>query len=223
MSLDFIKQNPNYTEDTYSLILDQFANKEYYKKFVNTLIYVQQDYERLLVELATSRRLPLAVGEQLTEIGEQQGLVRRTDDDNDFRAAIYLSSIKRRSDGTRDVIVQALLTSSGELPYIYSGLYRMVDITVNGQVIPSINTINEITSLLPVNTAYRILKSPRSGKPFGFDGNTKAGGFASRIVGTSENCGSMCSLKAYIEKPKLNDPTFLPYIVPGYVEEGYVE
>jgi hypothetical protein len=157
MSLDFIKQNTNYTEDTYSLILDQFANKEYYKKFVNTLMYVQQDYERLLVELATSRRLPLAIGEQLTEIGEQQGLVRRTDDDNDFRSAIYLSSIKRRSDGTRDVIVQALLTSSGELPYIYSGLYRMVDITVNGQVIPSIDTINEITSLLPVNTAYRIL------------------------------------------------------------------
>lgn len=223
MSLDFIQQNPNYSEDVYSLVLDQFANKEYYKKFVNILINVQQDYERLLIELATSRRLPLAVGEQLTEIGEQQGLTRRTDDDNDFRAAIYLSSIKRHSDGTRDVIVGAIQQSTGEYPYIYSGLYRMVDIAVNGEVIPSIDTITEIISLLPVNTAYRIMKTPRSAKPFGFYGNSNAGGFASRIAGSSTNCGQMCSLKAYVEKPKLSDPIYLPYVVNGYVDAGYVE
>lgn len=222
MSLDFIKQNVNYSEDTYSLILDQFADKTYYKKFVNTLMFIQQDYERLLVELATSRRLPLAEGQQLTDIGEEIGLARTTDDDNDFRAAIYLSSIKRHSDGTRDVIASALYQSTGYYPYLYSGLYKSVDVMLNGEVIPSVETLVEVVNLLPVNTAYRIIKNPRSGKPWGFNGNSRAGGMGSRTTTATSNVGTMSSLKLRIPKPEGRGTTYLPYVASGYVDIGYI-
>lgn len=223
MSLDFIRVNENYTEDVNSLITDQFANKEYYLKFIELLIHVQQDFQRLLVQLATSRRLPLAEGEQLTEIGNQLGLTRTTDDDNDFRAAIYLSSIKRTSDGTRDSIANALKISTGEYPYLYAGLYHSVDVTINGEIFPSYETINEVVNLLPVNTNYRILKSPINGsKPFGFSGNSKAKGLASKFLSDKTNCGAMCSKLAQTPKPIVRDNLALPYVEYGYVESGYV-
>lgn len=223
MALDFIKENEEYTADVYSLILDHYADKEYYLKFVDLLIYVQKDFQRLLVELATNRRLPLAIGEQLTEIGNQLGITRTTDDDNDFRAAIYLSSIKRTSDATRNSIARALEISTGEYPYLYSGLYHSVDVTVNGEIYPSYETINEIINLLPVNTNYRILKSPTNGTaPFGFSGNTNAKGLASKFLSDKTNCGAMCSKLAQTPKPRIRTGLALPYVEFGYVEVGYV-
>ena len=223
MSLNFIQENQEYTQDVYSLVLDQYANKEYYIKFIDLLINIQKDFQRLLVELATSRRLPLAEGEQLTEIGRQLGITRTTDDDNDFRAAIYLSSVKRTADGTRDSIASALQISTGEYPYLYSGLYHSVDVTINGDIYPSFETVDEVVNLLPVNTNYRILKSPINGsKPFGFYNNTHAGGMASKFLSDTTGCGAMCSKLTQTPTPRIRTGLALPYVEFGYVEVGYV-
>ena len=97
-------------------------------------------------------------------------------------------------------------------------MYRLVEININGDILPSQETIEEIIGLLPVNTAYHIGKTPRTGKPFGFFGNSNAGGFASELAGTSSDCGSWSSLRAYIPPPKGDSI----YVQLDYVEEGYV-
>lgn len=222
MSIDFIKKSESYSSDVEELIIEQFKDKEKYKAFVATISDIQQDFQNILVDLAEGRRLPLAVGQQLTDIGEEQGIVRTTDDDNDFRIAIYLSSIRKQSDGTRDVIVQGLITATGESPYIYLGLERQVCIYINGDILPSQETLNEVVGLLPVNTAYEIFKTPTEGFAFGFDNDTTAKGFGSEVNINDNDSGGLSSLRAYVVPTLEVDNSNLPYVATGYVEEGYV-
>jgi len=221
-TVDFIKTNPIYIDDATALVLNEFQDKQIYMAIINLVAKTQQQFEALLVELAEARRLPLAVGEQLTEIGRQIGLQRTVDDDNDFRSAIYLASIKRRADGTRDSVSQALYVSTGFYPLLYSGLYRQVDIGLRGEILPSYETIQEIIGILPLNTAYRVIKLPRTGSPFGFANNANALGFGSRSQ-VGGDAGGMPSLRASVPVPTQRTTNKLPYVQIGYVDAGYVE
>lgn len=220
--VDFIKINPLYRDEAAALVLTQFQDKQIYMAIIDLLAQSRQEFNNFLVEMAEARRLPLAIGEQLTEIGRQIGLARTTEDDNDFRAAIYLSSVKRRSDGSRDFIANALYLSSGEYPNLYNGLFRQVDIAINGEVLPSFETIQEVISLLPVNSLYRVIKNPKSGSVFGFSGNPNAKGFASRHQ-VGGDVGKLASLRATNPIPLARTTNKLPYVQFGYVEAGYVE
>jgi hypothetical protein len=221
-SVDFIQTNPVYIDDTTALVLNEFQDKQIYMAIINLVAKTQQQFEALLVNIAEQRRLPIAIGEQLTEIGRQVGVQRTVEDDNDFRSAIYLASIKRRADGTRDSIAQALYVSTGFYPLLYSGLYRQVDIGLKGEILPSYETIQEILGILPLNTAYRIIKLPRTGSPFGFANNANAKGFGSRSQ-VGGDVGGMSSLRAALPIPKQRTTNKLPYVQVGYVDAGYVE
>lgn len=221
-SVDFIKTNPVYLDDTAALVLNEFQDKQIYMAIVNLVAKTQQEFEQLLVQLSESRRLPVAIGEQLTEIGRQVGIQRTVEDDNDFRSAIYLASIKRRADGTRDSVLEALYVSTGFYPLLYTGLYRQVDVSLKGEIMPSYETIQEIINILPLNTAYRIIKLPRTGKPFGFENNGNAFGFGS-VHQVGGDCGGMPSLRASVTAPIQRTTNKLPYVQVGYVDYGYVE
>lgn len=221
-TVDFIKTNPIYLDDAAALVLNEFQDKQIYMAIINLVAKTQKEFEELLVELGQQRRLPIAVGEQLTEIGRQVGVQRTVEDDNDFRTAIYLASIKRRADGTRDSVAEALYISTGYWPQLYSGLYRQVDVGIGGLILPSYETIQEIIKLLPLNTAYRIIKLPRSGYPFGFENNANARGFGSRSQ-VGGDIGTMSSLRAAIVAPTQRTTNKLPYVQVGYVDYGYVE
>lgn len=222
MSVDFIKTNPIYLDDAAALVLNEFQDKQIYMAIINLIAKTQQEFEELLVQLGESRRLPIAVGEQLTEIGRQVGIQRTVEDDNDFRTAIYLASIKRTSDGTRDSVLEALHVSTGYWPILYSGLYRQADVGLAGEILPSYETIQEIINILPLNTAYRISKLPRTGKPFGFNNNSNAFGFGSRSK-VGGDVGGMPSLRASVVAPLQRTTNKLPYVQVGYVDFGYVE
>lgn len=219
MDLEFIKINENYDQDVEDLILDQFKDKEIYLSFVSAIRDIQKDFEKLLVDLGEQRRLPLASGEQLTDIGRELGIIRTTEDDNDYRAAIYLAAYKKNANGTRDEIASALYQISGFMPFIYVGLSRAVEITLNGEILPSNETLQEIIKILPINTSYNIGQAPFESDPFGFDGDDTCGGFGSVNQLDDSTVGGFCSLRAYILPPKRGP---VAYVVRGYVEEGYV-
>lgn len=220
MSLDFIKINENMDQEVFDLLLDQFKEKDAYLAFIEVIKDTQKDFERLLVDLAEKRRLPLAEGQQLTDIGQDLGVDRTTDDDNEYRAAIYLAGFKKKAGGTRDEVAAALNQISGTMPFLYSGLYKIVDVTLNTEGKPSLETIQEITRILPINTSYIIGHAPDDSKPFGFDGDDDCGGFGSVNQPDDEDVGGWCSMLAYVPSPKRGP---VAYIVRGYVEEGYVK
>lgn len=219
-TVDFIKVNENFEEDLKSLVLDNFKNKENYMKLISIISDIFSECESLIVSVSEGRMLYSAVGEQLTEIGRQQGLARFTEDDSVFRSTIIINSLRKKSSGTRDEVVDSIIKAIGTVPAIYVGLYKVVDITVLFECIIAPELVEEIVKSLPINTAYRIVARPEYA--FGFDGDDSAAGFASRYAGQGApgECGGWSSLKAQVVMGN-KSAKHLPYVQPGYVDAGY--
>lgn len=194
--VDFIKKNEDYLQDTYSLVLDQFKGSENYIKIVNVISSAMQDYENLLVDMAEGMLFQNAVGEQLTEIGRQLDVVRRTDNDDDFRAVLALTAVRRSNDGTRDKLYDLLSEYSAKDIEFIIGADEQLDINLFAACIADIHGVQALIDLLPINTYYRVVDV--EGTPFGFDDDD--GGFAGTEDDTDAGIGNMSSLIAQVEE-----------------------
>ena len=191
--VDFLEKNSNYLQDTYSLVLDQFKGSENYIKVVNVISSTMQDYENILVDMAESMLFQNAVGEQLTEIGRQLDVPRRTEDDNQYRSILALSALKRSNNGTRDKLYEILAAYSAQDVEFVLTSDSQFDINLFTACIADVHGTGAILDLLPINTYYRIIDV--EGTAFGFDDDDA--GF-----GGEENdpvAGNLCSLIASVE------------------------
>lgn len=180
--VDFLEKNDNYVNDAKELIIDQFKGSSNINKILNVVIDVAQEYENIIVESAQAVLFENAIGDQVDEMGRQMGVVRRVEDDAEYKAVIALKTVRRSNDGTRDTIYNNLVQNVSESVQFVQGLDNQLDINLINPCSDDANVINEILDLLPINTRYRIvsLQTPH----FGFgDDDTGYGTTADETVG----------------------------------------
>lgn len=171
-----INLNGDYDSDAKSLVKDQYKGSLNYNKIVDVMTSVMKDYETIIVSAAESMLFGNAVGEQLDEIGRQLGVPRTVTEDDEYRAVIALTALKRANTGTRDDLYEILSRyASDDMEFVLAA-DSQVDVNVLSSCISDIYSVAIITELLPINTYYRI--TDISANPFGFN-PAKRRGFGS--------------------------------------------
>lgn len=171
-----LNANDNYEADAKSLVKDQYKGSLNYNRIVDVMTSVMKDYETIIVSAAEEMLFGNAIGEQLDEIGRQLGVPRTVVEDDEYRAVIALTALKRANTGTRDDLYDILSRYASDDMEFVLGADSQVDVNVVSSCISDIYSVAIITELLPINTYYRI--TDISTNPFGFN-PAKRRGFGS--------------------------------------------
>lgn len=172
---------------------DVFQSKEQFmqvfKIFIERLAFV----DKKMVELAEYRTLALAEGENLDELGRQEGIYRNGLNDPEYRAVIMILTGNNSKSGTRGEVIATLKQLFGEDGVAtYKGQNYRFDINIFNTCIEVRQIIDEILDMLPMVTHLRITEN--TGYPFGFEGDDQSAGFASVFDQNRTGVGGIASL-----------------------------
>lgn len=174
----------------------------YEKENINTLISIfcerLQNVRNIMLEISNDTLLDTASGEQLDEIGRQINIYRlENQDDEQYRAMLWLFIQAQLSEGTRDDIVNLLKKfTGGRAVWVYKGFGPFVDVNMFSWCIGTHDYAKSVVDLFPVNTNLRLCTHGR-GHFFGFEGGGEfVSGFGSTTLeeGFETGQGGLASL-----------------------------
>lgn len=174
MSVDYIKDNPDFTQEALDRVLSQFKNKENYNKLITLLSDRYAELFSKAVEIPEAFLLKNAVGSQLDEIGKQLKISRKGyDDDEIYRRKILLYIGSFRQGATRDEITTLLqsLATDGDAR-IYKAPGNFIEASLYAGYLTDSYSGGEIAALFPVNTEL-VLSNRETERVFGFAGAWK--------------------------------------------------
>lgn len=175
--VDHIQLNPDFIQ-TYLDLLPEGLREGTLEQFIGVEVERYEIVQNALYQLAVGRLLSEAKGAYLDDIGARFQIYRNGLDDDEYRATIYLKTGSSQKHGTRNEIVQILenLFGVGSVD-TYKGNNFRFDVAVSSPCFGSTATAEDIAELMPLVTDLRVVSG--LGVPFGFDGDSKSGGFGS--------------------------------------------
>lgn len=187
-----IKAVENYGDRLKSLNLSQFSEAENVNKLLAIFAEVFEELEQDWQDLSESFLLENAEGAQLDILGEEVGIVRPSDDDNEYRVRILLFSAARFFGITRDELVDLIKMVSGDVnPFFYRGAGRFFEVTIQSACADSQQLGRDLIQYFPLNTEVLVLT--KDGTPFGFEGDSRSAGFGT-TAGLAQGSGGFATV-----------------------------
>lgn len=188
--IDYLQIDPNFVEESKSLLLDQFKTEENVNLLLEFLIEAEEQFQELIVEWSQIRLLDNSYGVWLDEIGNQLGVPRTSNNDDAYKAAIITATRASVSTGTRDGIIGILqsITADTEVGVYIGG--KVVEVNIFSGCFENSQSAEFISRFFPVLTFLRVLLREKT--PFGFEGDDNALGFSS-VTDTLPSGGGLCS------------------------------
>lgn len=182
----------DYSEVLRDLNLSQFSDSENINNLLGIFADIFEESEQEWQELAEGFLLQSAVGEQLNTLGEEIGVSRPSEIDEEYRARILLISAARYYGITRDDLVELIKIVSGDInPQIYKGLGRFFEIAIQSSCVDERQLGDDLSKYFPIGTELILLM--KEGTPFGFDGDDTTLGFGT-TTGTTLDAGGLSSV-----------------------------
>lgn len=179
MSVDYIKDDPEFTNNALSRVLEQFKSSINYNKFISVISERYHSLYSKSIEIPLSFFIEDATNAQLNEIGRQLKVIREEDDDDELyrqRIKLYIRSF--RNNTTREEIIYLLsaLTENSDI-YIYKANKRFLEISIFSDYLAKDGSGKRIASFFPITSDLLITNRGR-GYTFGFqDARNESGGF----------------------------------------------
>ena len=172
---------------------DVFQTREQFMQIFKIFMERLSFVDKKMVELAEYRTLALAEGDNLDEIGRQEGIFRNGLNDPEYRAVIMILSGNNSKSGTRSDVIATLKQLFGDDGVTtFKGHNYRVDINIFNACVEVKQILDEIIDMMPMVTHLRIVES--RGYPFGFKGDDQAIGFGSVFHENKTGVGGIASL-----------------------------
>lgn len=175
-SVDYIKVTPDWRSEAIDLNLNQFLMSEKLNDLLGILSEIATSFEQDILDLNESFLLVNAEGDQLDKLGEEVGLARTSDIDQEYKSSIILkASSSFYSVVDADLTELITLLASDTEPEIYSGYYKLVEVHLQESCVRKDIISSTIKDILPIVSKDLLLFS--AGIPFGFEGDDMSEGF----------------------------------------------
>lgn len=181
--------------------LPEYLKKENTQKFLRIFLERLETVDNAVINMAEFRLLANAEGVFLDEIGEQIGVFRNGQSDNDYRTILLIRQLVAGKGGTRPEVSDALNNLfSSTAWYMYKGTNYRIDIYASSPCFELTNIVEDIVDLFPVITHLRVVETDYNQLAFGFDGDDTALGFSGSNDRLSENAGMLGGLRYTSDK-----------------------
>lgn len=182
----------DYEEQLKALNLNQFSDSVNINHILSIFAEMAEESEQVWQDIAEGFLLQSAEGVQLDTLGEELGITRPSEDDDEYRTRILLLSAARYFGVNRDSLVELVELISGDIsPSVYKGLGRFIEVSLQGACISEQQLGQDLTNYFPVNTELLLLT--KEATPFGFDGDEDALGYGT-YEGLSGSAGGYTSV-----------------------------
>lgn len=195
MDSNYIKPLDNFVDGAIDTLPD-FFNKENNRKFLEIFLDRWKFVEDATINLAEYRLLATAEGVNLDEIGEQLGIFRNGQTDNDYRTILLIRQIAAGKGGTRPEVSESLTNLfSATQWYLYKGNNYRIDVYTSSPCFDLANVVENIVDIFPAITHLRVVETDYVYPSFGFDGDDSSLGFSGSNDRQSEQAGMLGAVR----------------------------
>lgn len=193
-SVETITHKTNVEQQSLDYLISQFRDQAVVEAIVKAVASEVQEIEDALFSVLDGRRLRVAEGVQLDNIGQEVGVQRRGSTDDQYRVLLGIREEVRQGAGTYGEVYDKLVRVTGDVnTRIISFPQRRVDVLLTARCLGASPSYTDLANLFPVNTNTSILVKGELSS-FGFSGNTNAAGFRSISQTSDPLSGHLVSL-----------------------------
>lgn len=168
-TVDHIQYSEDYIMNTYNLLLEQFKGSENVVKLLQVIATMKKQIDDEVIFLGKHRIIDTATGVALDNIGEELGVPRNGNSDEDYRVILKIRSYRTKTSGTLPQIIDLLSRFTGteeSSMNVYLGIQKSFDIAFYEGCLNAAGSVEEIVKIFPILSSYRLLI--KSGSPIGF-------------------------------------------------------
>lgn len=197
---NFIKPLESFVEEAVGYLPD-YLKKDNLTKFLTVFLERLETLDSSFISLAEFRLLSNAEGVVLDDIGEQMGLYRNGQSDDDFRTILLIRQAAAGKGGTRPQVEETLQHLFSTTNWsLYKGTNYRIDLYASSPCFDLINISEDIVETFPIMTQLRIVETDYLNMGFGFDGDEDAGGFGSSNDEAASEAGMLLKVVYITDK-----------------------
>ena len=197
---NFIKPLGSFVEEAVGYLPD-YLKKDNLTKFLTVFLERLETLDSSFISLAEFRLLSNAEGVVLDDIGEQMGLYRNGQSDDDFRTILLIRQAAAGKGGTRPQVEETLQNLFSTTNWsLYKGANYRIDLYASSPCFDLVNISEDIVETFPIMTQLRIVETDYLNMGFGFEGDGDAGGFGSSNNESASEAGMLLKVVYITDK-----------------------
>ena len=200
MDTNFIKPLDSFVDEAIGYLPD-YLKKDNLTKFLTVFLERLENLDTSFISLAEFRLLANAEDVVLDDIGEQMGIYRNGQSDEDYRTILLIRQSSAGKGGTRHHVSQSLEYLFGITNWkLYRGDNYRVDLYASSPCFDLSYLTDYLTDIFPIITHLRVVETDPETDSFGFFGDDSSSGFSSTNSRYSTDSGSLLKVNYTSDK-----------------------